>query len=447
MKQLIEGPALSHVLLADMKAGYTLQQIVDDMYARTGMLVVILNLNNRILLHAQCESAGRIWDFAMKRGCLPSPVFQQMLNPESKLFLMYKTGESTILEPGEIDDCYHACIPLCNAGKPAGVLAVRFSEREKSSFAAELAKKLGGLYDYFAGSSLAETAYRGDFLKAYLARELLLYDGGDSLLSEMYPIQPDGGGGEIASRFQPEFCIAAIRTLDSGDTADELSTAESHLPAFIPRSVCLIRGQILLVMLFGLEEGSLVKGSGSGLLTQLEIFVRKYHLYCGLSSVFGDLSQRRNYRHQAIDALDLGSQANPAGYLFRADELYTEIMLSEAVKRAGKQILTVSDVTLLAEYDAKNQTSYLKTLEQYLRYNNRITAASKSAFIDRGTMKYRLQKIRELLQADFDQPETAKLLRLGIAVYNLGKKSSTKPSAAPPASDQKAKRQGPEDQT
>lgn len=208
---------------------------------------------------------------------------------------------------------------------------------------------------------------------------------------------------------------------DRAAAAKALSIAERDLPAFIPRSVCMTSGQILLVMLFDLEKSALSRDSQSALLTQLDIFVRKYQLYCGLSSVFRDLSQRRNYKHQAMGALRLGARSNPAGYLFRADELYTEVMLSEAVKRAGKQILTLSDVTALVKYDTENKTSYLNTLRQYLRCNGRIAAAAKSIFIDRGTMKYRLQKILDLMQIDFDQPETARLLRLGIAIYNAAK--------------------------
>ncbi len=421
MKKLSEGSALSRILLADMKAGYTLQQMIDDMYAHTGMPIIIMDLNNRVLLHAQCQSAGRIWDFAIRQGYLPGSTFQQLQMPGSRFVLMYKQGEGIILDPGEIDDCYHACVPLSCGGRPEGFLAVRFIEQEKAALAMVLAEKLGELYGYFAYSRTAETAYQGDFFKTYLARELLLYDSGDSdgLFSTAYPIRP--GSGETTSRFRPGFCIAAIRALDPCGSGDVLRMAERDLPAFIPRSICLTSGQILLVMLFDLEENALSGDSQSVLLMQLDIFVRKHQLYCGLSSAFQDLSQRRNYKRQAMDALRLGAQSNPAGYLFQADELYTEVVLSEAVKRTGKQILTISDVTALVKYDAENKTSYLKTLCQYLRYNGRIAAASKSIFIDRGTMKYRLQKIQDLLQTDLDQPDTARLLRLGIAIYNASK--------------------------
>ena len=41
-------------------------------------------------------------------------------------------------------------------------------------------------------------------------------------------------------------------------------------------------------------------------------------------------------------------------------------------------------------------------------------------FIDRSTMKYRLQKIRSILGEDIDAPDVARRLEFGIAVYRLG---------------------------
>lgn len=85
----------------------------------------------------------------------------------------------------------------------------------------------------------------------------------------------------------------------------------------------------------------------------------------------------------------------------------------------GKKVLELSEVTLLADYDEKNNTDYLATLEAYLSFGNRLSAAASSMFIDRSTMKYRLQKISDLLCADFDDLDTAKRLSLGIAIHKL----------------------------
>lgn len=122
---------------------------------------------------------------------------------------------------------------------------------------------------------------------------------------------------------------------------------------------------------------------------------------------------------QAIKALKIGKSENPSGYIFTADSLYTKILLSGAIERLGKQILELSDIRCLAQYDADNRTEYLRTLEQYLIYGNRLSNAAKSMFIDRSTMKYRLSKIMDIIKKDIDRPDVAKQLRTGIAIYRL----------------------------
>jgi sugar diacid utilization regulator len=38
-------------------------------------------------------------------------------------------------------------------------------------------------------------------------------------------------------------------------------------------------------------------------------------------------------------------------------------------------------------------------------------------FIDRGTMKYRLYKIKGMIRQDFENPDAAKRLMMGISVF------------------------------
>ncbi|MPN18220.1 hypothetical protein SDC9_165579 [bioreactor metagenome] len=102
--------------------------------------------------------------------------------------------------------------------------------------------------------------------------------------------------------------------------------------------------------------------------------------------------------------------------------MYTEIMMSGAIDLIGKQILELSDIIKLSEFDKKNQTNYLRTLEQYLLYGNKLARAADSMFIDRSTMKYRLGKTKDIIQKDFDQPSIAKQFRLGIFVFRLCEK-------------------------
>ena len=103
----------------------------------------------------------------------------------------------------------------------------------------------------------------------------------------------------------------------------------------------------------------------------------------------------------------------------QADDVYFELIVSGAVERVGKRVLELSEIAMLADYDEKNHTEYLATLEAYLNFGNRLSPAASSMFIDRSTMKYRLQKISDLLGSDIEQPDTAKRLAIGIAVHKV----------------------------
>lgn len=57
----------------------------------------------------------------------------------------------------------------------------------------------------------------------------------------------------------------------------------------------------------------------------------------------------------------------------------------------------------LIEYDKINNTQLCQTLEVYLE-NDKVTATTAEAlFIHRNTLRYRLQKIRALLDKDLDK--------------------------------------------
>ena len=101
-------------------------------------------------------------------------------------------------------------------------------------------------------------------------------------------------------------------------------------------------------------------------------------------------------------------------------EQYQPLMLAGALEQVGSRVLELSEVLSLADYDERNHTDYLTTLERYLAFGNRVSPAAAEMFIDRSTMKYRLQKIRSILGEDIDAPDVARRLEFGIAVYRLG---------------------------
>jgi DNA-binding PucR family transcriptional regulator len=66
----------------------------------------------------------------------------------------------------------------------------------------------------------------------------------------------------------------------------------------------------------------------------------------------------------------------------------------------------------LADYDERKHTDLVKTLTQYLQHGGGYAGTSRALSVHRSTLKYRLQRIRELTGFDLSDPETQFNLQL-----------------------------------
>ena len=71
----------------------------------------------------------------------------------------------------------------------------------------------------------------------------------------------------------------------------------------------------------------------------------------------------------------------------------------------------------LADYDERKHTELVKTLTQYLQHGGGYEATSRALSVHRSTLKYRLQRIRELTGFDLGDPETHFNLQLATRAW------------------------------
>jgi DNA-binding PucR family transcriptional regulator len=71
----------------------------------------------------------------------------------------------------------------------------------------------------------------------------------------------------------------------------------------------------------------------------------------------------------------------------------------------------------LAAYDERKHTELVKTLIQYLQHGGGYEATSRALSVHRSTLKYRLQRIRELTGFELSNPETHFNLQLATRAY------------------------------
>lgn len=85
--------------------------------------------------------------------------------------------------------------------------------------------------------------------------------------------------------------------------------------------------------------------------------------------------------------------------------------LSDVAAFAGKWL------GALAAYDERKHTELVKTLTQYLLHGGGYEAASRALSVHRSTLKYRLQRIRELTGFELGDPETRFSLELATRAH------------------------------
>ena len=126
--------------------------------------------------------------------------------------------------------------------------------------------------------------------------------------------------------------------------------------------------------------------------------------------------------------LDSDAMARLGALLYRLKAAGHTIILSEHrfhyVRDSFDRLIFMEDGAISAIY---GHDEALKLPEKQLTAMGlRPFGTPASMFIDRSTMKYRLQKIGDLLGADTDDPATARRLQLAIAVHRLrGKLAAT----------------------
>ncbi|QKI82348.1 PucR family transcriptional regulator [Kroppenstedtia eburnea] len=131
------------------------------------------------------------------------------------------------------------------------------------------------------------------------------------------------------------------------------------------------------------------------------------------------LHLHKSYR-EAKEAIDLGrrifSKTNEGIYEYT--DLEPESLLQHLPGNVLTQYVT-STLEVLKRYDRENGTELLHTLELYLNCGRRLGDTARKLYVHRNTVKFRINRIEELLGTDLSDGEAAFRLQLGLRVARL----------------------------
>lgn len=143
-------------------------------------------------------------------------------------------------------------------------------------------------------------------------------------------------------------------------------------------------------------------------------FLRENLFVSGISNVFRDFFDSFRYGCQARDALMLGSRKNPSLWRHEFRNYQKQYLLEKCLDQYSARDLCPPELEKLLLHDEENpEVELARTLEVYYNCKFNASETAKQLYIHRTTFFYRLNKIRQIADIDFDDPDQ----RLQILLY------------------------------
>lgn len=160
---------------------------------------------------------------------------------------------------------------------------------------------------------------------------------------------------------------------------------------------------------------------------RIETFLEREKIICYAGKPCQSLINVSASCRQAADSLKVMGMFDEVllkKRLYSFSETAVFLMLSRLNGSDGQNPAVSPSLWKLVETDKTEGTEYVQTLRHFFLNNQSVSATAKSMFLHRNTILYRLNKIKELLEDDFDHPAVRLHLQISLILYDMGVVSS-----------------------
>lgn len=159
--------------------------------------------------------------------------------------------------------------------------------------------------------------------------------------------------------------------------------------------------------------------SEDSVMTVFSDLLKQMDYYGGISLKMYDIRQFDAYFLQASYTVNEGPGSNRSGALFDFADYSLQYLLQVILGKVSVPSLIPDGLAALAEHDRKKNTEYVRTLEVYLSDERSITKTAEDLFIHRSSLMKRLEKIRQILKMDLEDPQNRLYLQLYLSLWRL----------------------------
>lgn len=270
----------------------------------------------------------------------------------------------------------------------------------------------------------------GAFVAAVLGREVT--DRGD-ILARAAELGSDleNGAGALIVRATP-------RTAQASEwRARVLNLAMRTLRSLAPGALATTEADEAaaeIAVLAPAEDEERLGRAAAGLARELDDSLPELHLTVGYSRRVADPVDLYRAGSEARLAVNVGEAEGRPLLAFEDTGSYRLLLPAVSEDPGELQRFFAETIAPLAAYDDQYETELVATVEAYLGNDGNVAATAKQLFTHRHTIRYRLERVRELCGHDVSSTEGREKLGLGLkAMRVLGIASPRGPALEPGA--------------
>jgi sugar diacid utilization regulator len=201
-----------------------------------------------------------------------------------------------------------------------------------------------------------------------------------------------------------------------------------------------------LAVIVPAEDDERLARAAAGLARELEDSLSGFHLTTGRSRRSADPVDLYRAGSEARLAVNVGEAEGRNLLAFEDTGAYRLLLPAMSEDPGELERFYAETIQPLADYDEQYETELVATVEAYLDNDGNVAATAKQLFTHRHTVRYRLERVRELCGHDVSATEGREKLGLGLkAMRVLGIASARGPAMEPGAGGGKVPRTSGED--
>jgi sugar diacid utilization regulator len=248
----------------------------------------------------------------------------------------------------------------------------------------------------------------------------------------------DRGAGVLVFR-------AAPRAAQAGEWRERVLTlAMRTLRSLAPGSLATSsEGEVAaeVSVIVPAEDDERLARAAAGLARELEDSLAGFHMTTGRSRRCADPVDLYRAGSEARLAVNVGEAEGRATLAFEDTGAYRLLLPAMSEDPGELERFYAETVKPLVSYDEQYETELVTTVEAYLENDGNVAATAKQLFTHRHTIRYRLERVKELCGHDVSATEGREKLGLGLkAMRVLGIASPRGPAHEPGAKGGKVPR-------